>query len=51
MVVSTQVHWQSTMVGKLVTDVTTSIYVRKLTSNPQWQVNVLLDSSFMATMV
>ena len=41
-VVSTQVHWQSTMAGSPVTYAPTSVYARKATSNPQWLVNVLL---------
>ena len=30
------------LAGKPVTDVTTNVYARKSTSNPQWLVNVLL---------
>jgi len=40
-VVLAQVHWQSTMAGKPVTDMATSVYACKSASNPQWQVNVL----------
>ena len=42
MVASTKVHWQSKVAGKLITDVATSVYMCKSTSNPQWWVNVLL---------
>ena len=40
--VAPQVHWQSTMAGKPVTDVATSVYASKSTSNPQCRVDVLL---------